>query len=110
MIEDIKTGRHIFSRGNPDIKLIKTRDNQRLVFDDHHSMLAYMAAGMTHLEEVPHRIIFDKAKGYVEDKDIVVFYGEYAADIENYNWKEKMISWQTAKERQIFKRAQKNMR
>lgn len=108
MGEDIKTGRHIFSRRIPNIKLVKTRDNQLLLFDGHHSMLAYMAAGRTYLEEIPYMIIFDKAKGYVEDKDIVIFYGKHAADIENYNWKEKAINWQAAKERQLCKRVQKN--
>ena len=109
MVEDIKTGTHIFSRGIPNIKLVKTRNNQLLLFDGHHSMLAYMAAGRIYLEEIPHMIIFDKEKGYVEDKDIIVFYGEHAADIEDYNWKEKAINWQAAKDRQLSKRVQKNM-
>ena len=109
MAEDIKTGSNIFLRGIPNIKLVKTENKQLLLFDGHHSMLAFMAAGRTYLEEIPYMIIFDKAKGYVEDKDIVVFYGKHAADIEEYNWKEKAINWQAAKERQLCKRVQKNM-
>ena len=109
MVEDIKTGSHIFPRGIPNIKLVKTKDEQPLLFDGHHSMLAYMAAGMAYMEELPYMIIFDKAKGYVEDKDIVVFYGKHAEDIEDYDWKEKAINWQAAKERQVCKRVQKNM-
>ena len=109
MAEDIKTGSHIFPRGIPNIKLVKTKGEQLLLFDGHHSMLAYMAAGMTYLEEIPHMIIFDKKKGFVEDKDIVVFYGKHAADIEDHNWKEKAINWQAAKEKQLCKRVQKNM-
>lgn len=68
-----------------------------------------MTAGKTYLEEIPHMIITGKEKGYVEDKDIIAFYGEHASDIEGCNWKEKVINWQAAKEKQLFKRVQKNM-
>jgi len=109
MTEDIQSGRHIFSCGIPNIKLVETKDKQLLLFDGHHTMLAYMAAGKIYLEEIPHMIIFDKEKRYVEDKDIIVFYGEHAAGIEDHNWKEKAVNWQAAKERQLCKRVQKNM-
>ena len=109
MAEEIKSGRHIFSLGMPNVKLIRTRDNELLLFDGHHSILAYMAAGRIYLEEIPHMIIADKEKGYVDDKDIIVFYGEHASDIKDCNWKEKVINWQAAKEKQLCKRVQKNM-
>ena len=109
MAASIKSGKQILSRGIPNIKLVKTRESQLLLFDGHHSILAYMTAGKTYLEETPHMIITGKEKGYVEDKDIIVFYGEHASDIEGCNWKEKVINWQAAKEKQLCKRAQKNM-
>ena len=109
MAEAIKSGKHILSRGIPNVKLVKTREGQLLLFDGNHSMLAYMTAGKTYLEEIPHMIITGKEKGYVEDKDIIVFYGEHASDIEGCNWKEKVINWQAAKEKQLCKRIQKNM-
>lgn len=109
MAEAIKSGKHILSCGIPNVKLVKTRESQLLLFDGHHSMLAYMTAGKTYLEEIPHMIITGKEKGYIEDKDIIVFYGEHASDIEGCNWKEKVINWQTTKEKQLCKRVQKNM-
>jgi hypothetical protein len=109
MAEAIKSGKHILSRGIPNVKLVKTRDGELLLFDGSHSMLAYMTVGKTYLEEIPHMIITGKEKGYVEDKDIVVFYGEHASNIEGCNWKEKVINWQAPKEKQVCKRIQKNM-
>ena len=109
MAEAIKAGKHILSCGIPNVKLVKTREGQLLLFDGHHSMLAYMTAGKTYLEEIPYMIITGKEKGCVEDKDIIVFYGEHASDIEGCNWKEKVINWQAAKEKQLCKRIQKNM-
>ena len=109
MAEAIKSGKHILSRGIPNVKLVKTREGQLLLFDGSHSMLAYMTVGKTYLEEIPYMIITGKEKGYVEDKDIIVFYGEHASDIEDCNWKEKVINWQAAKEKQLCKRIQKNM-
>ena len=38
MAEAIKSGKHILSRGIPNVKLVKTREGQLLLFDGHHSM------------------------------------------------------------------------
>ena len=64
-------------------------------------MLAYMNAGKRYLDEIPHMIIEDKDKGYIDDKDIVVFYGEHAKAIKNYGWKQYVINWQAVKEEQL---------
>jgi hypothetical protein len=49
MAEAIKSGKHILSRGIPNIKLVKTGDGQLLLFDGHHSMLAYISTGKAYL-------------------------------------------------------------
>lgn len=105
----IESGKHIFSFGIPNVKLVRTRDNQLLLFDGHHSMLAYMNAGKRYLEEIPHMIIEDKDKGYIDDKDIIVFYGEHLKKIENYDWKQYVINWQAVKEKQLSRRVQRDM-
>jgi len=105
----IKSGKHIFFQGIPNVKLVKTKDNQLLLFDGHHSMLAYMNSGKTYLEEIPHMIIADEDKGYIDDKDIVVFYGEHAKAIKNYGWKQYVINWQAVKEKQLCRRVQRDM-
>lgn len=109
MTRAIESGKHIFSFGIPNVKLVRTRDNQLLLFDGHHSMLAYMNAGKRYLEEIPHMIIEDKDKGYIDDKDIIVFYGEHLKKIENCDWKQYVINWQAVKEKQLSRRIQKNM-
>ncbi|MBN1843271.1 MAG: hypothetical protein JW883_13445 [Deltaproteobacteria bacterium] len=109
MTAAIKSGKHIFFQGIPNVKLVKTKDNQLLLFDGHHSMLAYMNSGKTYLEEIPHMIIADEDKGYIEDKDIVVFYGEHAKAIKNYGWKQYVINWQAVKEKQLCRRVQRDM-
>ena len=85
------------------------KDNQLLLFDGHHSMLAYMNAGKRYLEEIPHIIIQDKDKGHVDDRDIIVFYGEHAKAIKNYGWKDYVINWQAVKEKQLCRRVQRDM-
>lgn len=109
MTRSIESGKHIFSFGIPNVKLVRTRDNQLLLFDGHHSMLAYMNAGKRYLEEIPHMIIEDKDKGYIDDKDIIVFYGEHSKEIENCDWKQYVINWQAVKEKQLSRRVQRDM-
>ena len=109
MTRSIESRKHISSFGIPNVKLVRTRDNQLLLFDGHHSMLAYMNAGKRYLEEIPHMIIEDKDKGYIDDKDIIVFYGEHSKEIENYDWKQYVINWQAVKEKQLSRRVQRDM-
>jgi len=109
MTRAVGSGKHIFSFGTPNVKLVRTKDNQLLLFDGHHSMLAYMNAGKRYLDEIPHMIIEDKDKGYIDDKDIVVFYGEHAKAIKNYGWKQYVINWQAVKEEQLCRRVQRDL-
>ena len=78
MADAITSGEHILSREVHNIKLVKTWEEQLLLFDGHHSILAYIITGRTYLEEIPHLMVIDKANGYLNDQDISVFYGEHA--------------------------------
>lgn len=109
MTRAIESGKDIFSLGIPNVKLVKTKDNELLLFDGHHSMLAYMNAGKKYLEEIPHMIIEDKDKGYIDDKDIIVFYGEHSKEIPNHDWRQYVIDWQAVKEKQLCRRVQRDM-
>jgi hypothetical protein len=109
MAKDITLGKHILSFGVPNIKLVKTIDNRLLLFDGHHSVLAYMASGSQYLEELPHLIITDKEKGYIDDKDITIFFGEHPNEIVNHEWRRKVINWQAPKEKQLCERIQNDM-
>lgn len=109
MAESIKSGEHIQSIGIPNIKIVLTKDNDLILFDGHHSMLAYMLIGKRYLHEILHMLIYDENSGYIEDRDILVFYGDHSNKIENDNWREYVINWQAAKEKQLSIRIQKNM-
>jgi hypothetical protein len=109
MIKSIKSGEHIHSFGIPNIKLVVIKERELLLFDGHHSMLAYMLVGKKYLNEIPHLIIKDEDKGYIQDKDILVFYGKHAKNMRDGNWREYVINWQTVEEKQLSSRIQKNM-
>ncbi|RLI36724.1 hypothetical protein DRO66_05090 [Candidatus Bathyarchaeota archaeon] len=109
MVKKIKSGKDILSPSElPNIKLVKTQKSEWILFDGHHSLLSYMIAGRTHLHEIPYLVIEDE-KGYVNDKEILVFFGMHSIQLTDSNWKKYVINWQAPKERQLCKREQNNM-
>lgn len=110
MTQEIMSGGDIFSAdGLPNIKLVKTRSNEWVLFDGHHSMLAYMLAGKKYLDEVPHLIVEDAQGIHVSDKEILVFFGKHKAELKSKNWREYVINWQAKEENQLQKRIQGDM-
>ncbi|MEA1924481.1 MAG: hypothetical protein U9M95_01280 [Candidatus Altiarchaeota archaeon] len=108
MTHKITSGGDIFSGGGlPNIKLVETED--WVLFDGHHSMLAYMLAGKKYLDEVPHLIVEDAKRTRVPDKEILVFFGEHKIGLNSRNWREHVINWQEEKRNQLQKRVQNNM-
>jgi hypothetical protein len=109
MVKQIKSGKDILSpRGLPNIKLVKTKQSEWILFDGHHSLLSYMIAGRTYLHEVPHFIV-ENENGHVNDKEILIFFGIHSKILNDSNWRKYVINWQAPKERQLCKREQKNM-
>lgn len=105
----IKQGEHIMqSSGLPNIKLTRLKSNSLLVFDGHHSLLAYMAAGKVFLDEIPH-IIISGDKGLLKNNEILVFWGHHAHKITAKNWELYVINWQKPKNKQICQRIQCNV-
>ena len=110
MTQEIMSGGDIFSAdGLPNIKLVETRSNEWVLFDGHHSMLAYMLAGKKYLDEVPHLIVEDAQRIHVSDKEILVFFGKHKAELKSMNWREYVINWQAKEENQLQKRVQNDM-
>jgi len=106
----IKTGKDIFNvNGMPNIKLVNTKSQKLVLFDGHHSLLAYMFSGKTYLHETPHIIVEDEKKGYVEDEEIIVFFGQHKKKIMSKDWRNYVINWQSPKNMQLEKRIQNNM-
>jgi hypothetical protein len=109
MITKIKSKKDILHQSKlPNIKLIKTKDNDRVLFDGHHSMLAYMSLNLKYLHEIPHLII-ENEHGYVLDKDILIFFGPHAGELTESTWRDYVLNWQAPKEKQLCKRIQNNM-
>jgi hypothetical protein len=109
MITKIKSKKDILHQSKlPNIKLIKTKDNDWVLFDGHHSMLAYMSLDRNYLNEIPHLIV-ENEHGYVLDKDIFVFFGSNASELTESTWRDYVINWQAPKEKQLCKRIQNNM-
>lgn len=109
IVKQIKSGKEILSpHGLPNIKLVKTKYFEWILFDGHHSLLSYMIAGRSYLHEVPHVIIENK-NGHVNDKEILVFFGSHSKILKDSDWRKHVINWQAPKEKQLCKREQKNM-
>lgn len=110
MVTKIQSGEDIFtSEGLPNIKLVRVDKNQWLLFDGHHSMLAYMHAGKKYLHEVAHLTVENEDTDSVSSNEISVFFGSHANKIRNREWRSYVINWQTPINEQLCPRIQKNM-
>lgn len=110
MLKQISSGKDIFSsEGLTNIKLVRSREKEWVLFDGHHSLLAYLLSGKKYLDEVPHLIVENEKRGYLEDEEIHIFFGEHAKKLKNKDWKNYVINWQAPKERQLQSRIQRNM-
>jgi hypothetical protein len=109
MVKQIKSGKEILSSsGLPNIKLVKTKYSEWILFDGHHSLLSYMYTGRIYLHEVPY-IIVENENGHVNEKEILVFFGIHSKILNESDWRKFVIDWQAPKEGQLCKREQKNM-
>jgi hypothetical protein len=110
MVTKIQSGEDIFtSEGLPNIKLVRVDKNHWLLFDGHHSMLAYMHAGKKYLHEVAHFTVENEDTDSVSSNEISVFFGSHANKIRNREWKSYVINWQAPINEQLCSRIQKNM-
>ena len=110
MVTKIQSGEHILSpHGLPNIKLVKVNTLQWLLFDGHHSMLAYIHAEKKYLHEILHLTVENEDNGSVSSNEISVFFGHHANKIRNKNWKNYVINWQAPINKQLCSRIQKNI-
>jgi hypothetical protein len=109
IVKQLKNGKDILSpRGLPNIKLVKTKQSEWILFDGHHSLLSYMIAGRKYLHEVPHFVV-ENSSGYVNDKEILIFFGLHSSKLHDSNWRNYVINWQAPREKQLCIRKQNNM-
>ncbi len=108
MAKDIKLGKHIFNKsGIPNIKLIKSNKGELVLFDGHHSILAYMLNDKKRLDEIPYLII--EKKGGFDDEKIKEFFIEHKNKLKNKDWRKFVINWQADEENQLVERKEKCM-
>ena len=109
MIQQIKSEKDILHPSRlPNIKLVQTKENELVLFDGHHTILAYMSAGRKYLHELPHLIVLNE-KEYITDKEILVFFGQHSSKLKEKNWRDYVINWQMPINKQLCKRDQKNI-
>ncbi len=109
MKKKIDSGRHILQKDKiPNIKLVRAKTGEIILFDGHHSMLAYMSNGKTHLDEIPYLFV-SRTNGVISNEDILAFFGNHSYKIIPDEWKKHVVNWQAAQAYQLCLRIQNNM-
>ncbi|MHC4505143.1 MAG: hypothetical protein ACYTFI_17695 [Planctomycetota bacterium] len=94
--------------GLPNVKVVLVERGEALLFDGHHTVIAYMATGRKYLDQIPHLLVHGD-NGHVEDAAILAFFGAHAEKLTTSNWRDYVIRWRAPVDRQLCKRLQKNM-
>jgi len=110
MTEKLNSGKAITTpEGLPNIKLVKSLNNEWVLFDGHHSMLAYMFTGKKYLDQTPHLMVLDRDNKGIKDEEIHAFFGKHASMLKGKNWRRFVINWEASEKYQLQNRRQKNM-
>jgi hypothetical protein len=109
MKKKVDSGRHFLQKYEiPNIKLVRTKTGEIILFDVHHSMLAYMSCGKTYLDEIPYLFV-SRTDGTISNEDILAFFGNHSYKIKPDEWKKYVVNWQAAQAYQLCLRIQNNM-
>lgn len=110
MAKKIESGKEILTpEGTPNAKLVTTKYDELVLFDGHHTALAYMLAGKKYLSEIPHLLVNSPDNTGISDKEIHPFYGPHARKLKDKNWREYTINWFRSGEQQLEPRRQENL-
>ena len=110
MSHKIAAGYHIFSKDNiPNIKIVTSAKREKILFDGHHSTLAYMLNDHQYLGEIPYLEVLNREKKPITDPEIHAFFGKHSETIKDKNWRNFVINWQREESHQLERREQKNM-
>ncbi|GAX62140.1 hypothetical protein SCALIN_C28_0344 [Candidatus Scalindua japonica] len=109
MKKKIDSGRHILQKDEiPNIKLVRAKTGEIIIFDGHHSMLAYMSSGKTYLDEIPYLFV-SRTEGAISNEEILAFFGNHSYKIRPDKWKKYVVNWQAVPAYQLCLRIQNNM-
>ena len=110
MLVSFRDGRHaLTTSGMPNVKILKTKNNKLYLFDGHHSVLAYMAAGNRYLHQLPYMQIENKDEKRILDDNLRNFFGEHLKWKRRDGWQNYTINWQARGRKKLQVREQKNM-
>lgn len=110
MAKKIEAGREILTpEGIPNAKLVRTNSSDLVLFDGHHTALAYMVAGKKYLSEIPYLLVDSPGKSGISDEEIHAFYGPHARELKNKNWRDYTINWLRSGDEQLEARKQHNL-
>jgi len=109
MVHALRARQHILEpSGLPNIKILLDDAGDWLLFDGHHTVLAYLLAGYREVNEVPCLILYvDSVSGRVPSDAIRVVFGQHAKDVTN--WRDFAINWQAPVENQLTSKKQQTM-
>jgi hypothetical protein len=91
------------------VKIVTTCRGEWVLFDGHHTVVAYMATGRRYLDELPHLMVH-YGREPIPDSDILVVFGSHAPLLSTSLWRNYTINWQAPQEEQLAKRDQHSMR
>lgn len=104
----LKSKKHILTKsGLPNIKIVKSRRNELIVFDGHHTLISYMNNNKNYLSEVPF-VLINSTSGF-DDEHIKVFYGKHKKRLKDDDWRNYSINWNEKKDFQISPKKRYNM-
>ncbi len=93
--------------GLPNVSVVMTSENETVLFNGHHTVMAYMAAGCNYLDEVPHMVVHNGG-GCVADREILMFFGTHSKQLTPSDWRDYVIDWQASADGQLRRRIQLN--
>lgn len=105
MTAAITADQHLLDSGDlPNVKLIVAPDGRLLLFDGHHSLLAYYQQGRRYLAEVPHILILSADDKPVTATELLPFFPAASASKILNNWADYVVNWQRPETEQLEKR------
>ncbi len=94
MIAKINRGDHVLSSdGLPNIKIVIAPNGKKLIFDGHHTILAYLFAGKKFLHQTPHILLSNQNKP-LSPEEISFFFPEDKRSLVVEDWHKYTVNWQ----------------
>jgi hypothetical protein len=110
MEKELSLGKEIFhENGLPNCKLVLLADNKLLLFDGHHTMLAYVRSGKKLLKDIPHLIVSRQQLKPVSPEDIAHFFPKEAKKLILENCLNYVVNWQADPGKQVEERRVKSI-